>query len=31
MKGFIEDAKVKFIDDKWIECVILSDNYKSTE
>ncbi len=31
MKGFIEDAKVKFIDDKLIECFILGDNYKSTE
>ena len=31
MKRFIENAKVQFIDDKLIECIILSDNYKSTE
>ena len=31
MKGFIENAKVKFIDDKLIECVMLGDNYKLTE
>ena len=31
MKGFIEDAKVKLIDDKLIKCVMLGDDYKSTE
>ncbi len=31
MKGFIENAKVKFNDDKLIECVMLSDDYKLTE
>ena len=31
MKGFIEDAKVEFIDDKLIECFMLGDNHKLTE
>ena len=31
MKGFIENAKVQFNDDKLIECVMLGDDYKSTE
>ena len=31
MKGFIEDAKVKFIDDKLIKCAMLGDDYKLTE
>ncbi len=31
MKGFTENAKVKFIDDKLTECAILGDDYKLTE
>ena len=28
IKGFTENAKVKFIDNKLIECVMLGDDYK---
>ena len=31
MKGFIEDANVKFNDDKMLEFSMLSDDYKLTE
>ena len=31
MKGFIENAKVKFNVDKWIELLRLCGNYKKTE
>ena len=31
IKGFIENARVQFTDDKLIECVMVSDDYKSTE
>ena len=31
MKGFIEDAKVEFVDDKGIELPRLCDDYKLTE